>query len=76
MEVEQKRCPLPNCDATLERINVESSWTVEKYFCPSHKRIFVVPTTMGKVAQVTPTALAAVVALKLALTVLGGDDGG
>jgi hypothetical protein len=53
-----KKCEIPKCqDVTLIRLMHESSWTAEKFYCPHCGRIYVIPTTTGKVAQVSPLAM-------------------
>lgn len=62
----EKRCEVAACEsAELVRINLESSWTMEKLFCPKCRRIYVVPTTLGKVTQVASLATIGIFALSL-----------
>lgn len=67
----QKTCAKPACSgASLRQIEVESSWTIEKYYCTNCGHIYIVPTSVGKAVQVAP-----LVTTGLLLTALlsGGD---
>lgn len=57
---EEKKCAKPRCPGVLRKIEVESSWTIEKYHCSSCGHLYVVPTGLGKAAQVAPIATAGV----------------
>lgn len=65
-----KTCIVPKChDATLTKIELESSYTVERYACHKCGRLYTVPTTAGKVNQLA--GLASIGLLGVAL--LRGD---
>ena len=66
--MKEKRCINPHCaNATLIRMDLESTWTLEKFFCPNAKcgRIYVVPTITGKITQVAPLASMGIFAVSL-----------
>ena len=52
------KCEMPSCpDIPLVKLENESTWTAERFYCPKCGRIYFITTTTGKVAQVAPLAL-------------------
>lgn len=56
---QEKKCERPGCTGTLIKLEHESTWTVEKYYCSNRScgRVYAIPTTTGKLAQLAPLAL-------------------
>lgn len=70
----EKKCAKPKCDGeTLRKIELESSWTIEKYYCPKCGHQYIVPTNLGKTAQVAPIALVSVAGVKILYQLLADD---
>jgi hypothetical protein len=53
-------------------MSLESTWTAQKFFCPKCGRIYAVPTTLGKLAQVAPLASIGIFAVSLLSLERGG----
>lgn len=61
----QKRCEVPSCKAALVKMEHESTWTMEKYYCSNPKcgRVYSIATTTGKVSQLSGLASLGLLAL-------------
>jgi hypothetical protein len=61
-------CIRPACNKTaLKVIELESSLSATRYFCPECGRQYTSPTTLGKVAQVAPLVSVGLIATAIIL---------
>lgn len=69
----EKKCAKPNCqNQPLRKIEIESSLTIEKYYCPKCGHVYHVPTKVGKTVQVAPLSLVSLGLIKIVADVLHG----
>jgi hypothetical protein len=61
----EKKCEVPTCKARLVKMEHESTWTIERYYCSNPKcgRVYNIATTTGKVAQLGGLASLGLLAL-------------
>lgn len=58
----EKRCLRRECkNVALVQITMESTWTFERFVCPTCARVYTVPTVAGKMAQVAPLGMLGVI---------------
>ncbi len=71
--MKQNLCITPKCEkADLQEIELESSLTLKKFFCPKCGRVYGVLTPTGKATQVAPLITASVILSKCLFAVVTG----
>jgi hypothetical protein len=63
----EKKCERPGCNGTLVKLQNESTWTSEKFYCSEPKcgRPCHIATKTGKLAQLAPLASFGLLAVAL-----------